>query len=155
MGEKLRLNDFATGPFVRAFTWCASDGKDSSRPPNGPYSLIPGKSFVASMTTFPSSPVTFESASSMAPDGTATSTASASDASPPSGPSSVTSCPAFRQRAASPPPTVPLPTVVILMAQMLPERGGTLRDEWRATGLGGQRQCGEERDESTAGSTDP
>jgi hypothetical protein len=54
------LNDFAAGPFVRAFTWCASDGKDSSRPPHGP------TSFVASMTTFPSSPVTFESASSMA-----------------------------------------------------------------------------------------
>jgi hypothetical protein len=89
----------------------------------------------------------------MAPDGTATSTASASDASPPSGPSSVTSCPAFRQRAASPPPTVPLPTVVILIAQMMPDRRGTLR-ECRATG-GWQRRCGDERDESTAGPTDP
>src|SRR5260370_8630106 len=148
MGEKLRLNDFATGPFVRAFGWGGSDGKDSARAPNGRYSLIPRKSFVASMTTFPSSPVTFESASSMAPDGTATSTASASDASPPSGPSSVTSCPAFRQRAASPPPTVPLPTFVILIAQMLPGRRGTLRDEWRATGWAGSGQCGDERDES-------
>jgi len=41
-------------PFVRAITWCARDGKDSSRPPNGPYSLIPRKSFVASMTSRPS-----------------------------------------------------------------------------------------------------
>src|SRR3954451_5641427 len=98
------LNDFAVGPPTIALTWCASDSCCSSRPWNA---------FVVSMTGLPSSPVTVPRASAIEPDGTATTTTSAPEASPPSRPSASTSCPAACQRFASPPPTLPRPTTVI------------------------------------------
>jgi hypothetical protein len=76
------LNAFATGPPAIDFTSCASDGNCSFRP---------AKAFVASTTTWPSTPLTFASASAIDPLGTATSTTSAFEASPPSRPSSCTS----------------------------------------------------------------
>ena len=89
-----------------AFTSWANDSYSSLRP---------AKAFAVSIATLPSSPVTLESASEIAPDGTATSTTSAPEASPPSLPSVVTSCPAFSQSFASPPPMFPLPMVVTFM----------------------------------------
>src|SRR4051794_10335453 len=104
------LNDFAVRPPTIALTWCASDSCCSSRPWNA---------FVVSMTGFPPSPVTVPRASAIEPDGTATTTTSAPEASPPSRPSASTSCPAACQRFASPPPTFPLPTTVIFMALLM------------------------------------
>src|SRR5215216_2592589 len=62
------------------------------------------------MATLPTSPPTLPSASAICPDGTATTTTSASVASPPSRPTVVTAWSARSQRRASPPPTLPLPT---------------------------------------------
>src|SRR3954447_19554970 len=101
------LNDFAVGPPTIDLTSCVSDSCSSLRP---------WKAFVVSIVVFPSTPVTLPSASAIDPDGTATTTTSASDASPPSRPSAVTSCPAASQRFASPPPTLPRPTTVIFTA---------------------------------------
>src|SRR5436309_8189539 len=70
------------------------------------------------MTVFPSSPCTLSRAASIAPPGTATSTASASETSPPSLPIRVTSWPAFSQRSARPPPTFPLPITAIFISQL-------------------------------------
>src|SRR5690348_7755069 len=88
----------------------------------------------------------------MAPPGTATSTTSAADTSPPSLPMRVTSCPARSQRSASPPPTFPFPTTATFMTTPLvgfPElflRGRRLRrgDDARGTrrGTGGGRSGG-------------
>src|SRR3954452_22198058 len=71
------------------------------------------------MTGLPSRPVTVPRPSAIAPDGSATTTTSAPEASPPSRPSASTSCPAARQRCASPPPTLPLPTTVIFMSLLV------------------------------------
>jgi hypothetical protein len=68
---------------------------------------------VASISTFPSSPLTLASASETAADGTASSTASAPETSPPSLPIRCTSWPACSHKSASPPPTLPLPMVAI------------------------------------------
>src|SRR6266545_2067196 len=62
------------------------------------------------MATLPASPPTLPSASAICPEGTATTTTSASVASPPSRPTAVTAWPARSQRRASPPPTLPLPS---------------------------------------------
>src|SRR5829696_5576503 len=62
------------------------------------------------MATLPTSPPTLPSASAICPDGTATTTTSASVASPPSRPTAVTAWAARSQRRASPPPTLPLPS---------------------------------------------
>src|SRR5215472_12642953 len=67
------------------------------------------------MAILPARPVTLPSAAETAGPGTATSTTSASLASPPSRPSSVTSCPALRHSAARPPPTFPRPMVTIFI----------------------------------------
>src|SRR5262249_47217378 len=80
------------------------------------------KALVASMTILPSSPLTLPSASATELPGTATRTASASEASPPSLPSLVTVCPAFSQRSASPPPTFPRPMVVIFTARQTSQK---------------------------------
>jgi hypothetical protein len=71
--------------------------------------------FAASIAIFPSNPLTPLSASEIEPEGTATKTTSASEASPPSRPGVVTVCPACSQRRARPPAIVPLPIVVIFM----------------------------------------
>ena len=65
--------------------------------------------------TFPSKPVTAAMASGTTALGTASSTTSASLASPPSCPSWVTSCPAELQSRPSVPPMLPLPIVVIFI----------------------------------------
>src|SRR3954453_17922300 len=101
------LNDFAVGPFVFDFTYSAFDAN-----PSGGSDPI---RFVASITVLPSMPWTVSRASATDSPGTASRTASASDTSPPSRPIRVTSCPAFSQRSASPPPTLPLPTTAIFM----------------------------------------
>src|SRR6266540_3462076 len=75
--------------------------------------------FVASISVFPSRPLTKPSASPIAPEGTASSTASASETSPPSRPIRCTSWPAFSQSCASPPPTFPLPMVAIFTSELL------------------------------------
>ncbi|HEY5332328.1 MAG TPA: hypothetical protein VIJ21_02190 [Solirubrobacterales bacterium] len=67
------------------------------------------------MTVLLSSPATEASAASIASPGTATKTMSAPDASPPSWPRLVISCPAFFQSSAGPPPMFPLPIVVIFI----------------------------------------
>src|SRR6266536_1650018 len=108
---KLTLNAFATGPPTIDFTSCASDLYARLRPAD---------SLVASIATLPSSPRTLSSASAIAPDGTATRTTSASDASPPSRPIRVMVCPARSQRRASPPPTFPLPMTVMFMRSSNP-----------------------------------
>src|SRR5947207_14627203 len=74
---------------------------------------------VASITVFPSQPLTVSNTSATAPPGTATRTTSASDTSPPSLPMRVTSCPARSQQSASPPPTFPFPTTAIFMTTPL------------------------------------
>src|SRR5512132_2474516 len=65
------------------------------------------------MATLPWSPDTLPRASAICPEGTATTTTSASVASPPSRPTAVTAWPARSQRRASPPPTLPLPSTKI------------------------------------------
>src|SRR5437762_14338654 len=80
---KLRLNDFAVGPFVLDFRNSALEEK----PAGG---VVPSR-FVASMVVLPSRPRTFSTASAMAAPGTAKRTASASETSPPSLPILVTS----------------------------------------------------------------
>src|SRR2546425_2780564 len=97
------------------FTSCVSDSNLSLRPANG---------LVASMATFPASPLTFPRASAIDPDGTATRRTSASEASPPSRPSRMTVCPARSQRSASPPPTLPRPMTVMFT------RFSSLRSHW-------------------------
>src|SRR5215211_2945595 len=62
------------------------------------------------MATLPASPATLPRESASCPEGTATTTTSASVASPPSRPTAVTAWPARSQRRASPPPTLPLPS---------------------------------------------
>ena len=79
-------------------------------------SLRPAKGFAVSTAVLPSSPPALASASEKTPDGTATSTTSASEASPPSRPSVVTAWPARSHFRAKPPPIVPLPMVTIFMA---------------------------------------
>src|SRR3954469_10611442 len=108
---KLRLNDFAVGPFVFDFTNSAFDGN-----PSGGSAPI---RFVASITVFPSQPLTVSNTSASEPPGTAMSTASASDTSPPSLPMRVTSWPADSQRSASPPPTLPFPTTATFITAPL------------------------------------
>src|SRR5437764_803656 len=58
-------------------------------------------------------PLTLPSASAIAPEGTATTTTSAAEPSPPSRPSGFTAWPAFCHDFASPPPTLPLPMIVM------------------------------------------
>src|SRR5207247_7559412 len=77
------------------------------------------------MTVFSSSPRPCARAASIAPPGTATSTASTSETSPPSLPIRVTSWPAFSQRSARPPPTFPLPIVAIFIPRSLRRWYGT------------------------------
>src|SRR5919112_6216014 len=76
--------------------------------------------FVASITFLPSIPCTLSRASAIAPPATATTTASASEPSPPSRPILVTSWSALSQRSASPPPTLPLPTTATFITSLLP-----------------------------------
>src|SRR4051812_22256262 len=111
------LNDFAVGPFVRDFTYSAFEAN-----PSGGCEPI---RFVASITVLPSMPWTPSSASATDSPGTASRTASASETSPPWLPIRVTSCPAFSQRSASPPPTLPLPTTAMFIRPPLP--AGTRR----------------------------
>src|SRR5207247_4523269 len=73
-------------------------------------------------TVLPSRPRTVSNASATAFPGTATSTASASDTSPPSLPILVTLCPARSQRSASPPPTFPLPTTATFIPRSFRRR---------------------------------
>src|SRR5918995_4651945 len=106
------LKDLAVGPFVLDFTNSAFDEKPAG-----------GSTFarlVASITVFPSKPCTLSKASAIAPPGTATTTASASETSPPSRPILVTSWPALSQRFASPPPTLPLPSTATFITSLLP-----------------------------------
>src|SRR5438132_1046039 len=98
----------------------ASDSNCSVRPP---------KALVASIATFPWIPFTLPRASAIAPDGTATRITSASEASPPSLPSSLTSCPAARHSFARPPPMFPLPIVVIFMTWSTREAGVGFRPD--------------------------
>src|SRR5436309_6744678 len=105
------LNDFAVGPFTFDFRNSAFDWK----PAGGG---VPTR-FVASIATLPSRPCTLSIASDSDAPGTANSTTSASETSPPSRPSLVTSWPAFSQRSARPPPTLPLPIAVIFMVPPL------------------------------------
>src|SRR5436853_7638225 len=58
-------------------------------------------------------PLTLPSASAIAPEGTATTTTSAAEPSPPSRPIGFTPWPAFCHDFASPPPTSPLPMIVM------------------------------------------
>src|SRR3954466_10497976 len=102
------LKDFAVGPPVLDFTYSAFEEK-----PTG--GSTPTR-FVASTTVLPPSPPTPSRAWDMAPPGTATTTASASETSPPSRPILIISCPAASHRSASPPPTLPLPTTAILIS---------------------------------------
>src|SRR5215204_840915 len=102
------LNDFAVGPFVLDFTNSAFDEK-----PAGGFTFA---RFVASITVLPSKPCTLSRASAIAPPGTATTTASTFETSPPSLPILVTSWPALSQRSASPPPTLPLPSTATFIA---------------------------------------
>src|SRR5215207_2761731 len=102
------LKDFAVGPFVLDFTNSAFEEKPAG-----------GSTFarlVASITVLPSKPCTLSRASAIAPPGTATTTASTFETSPPSRPILVTSWPSLSQRSASPPPTLPLPTTAIFIA---------------------------------------
>src|SRR3954447_23663316 len=97
---------------------------------------------MVSIVVLPSIPLTVPSPSAIAPDGSATTTTSASEASPPSRPSAWTSCPAACQRFASPPPTFPRPTtviftvcslsVVVALATIVLPRHGAPRAERRA-----------------------
>src|ERR671914_488087 len=109
------LNDFAVGPLVTDFTNSALDEK--------PAGGSAPRRFVASITVFPSMPCTLSKASAIASPGTATTTASASETSPPSRPILVTSWPAPSQRLASPPPTLPLPTTATFISSLLPRLG--------------------------------
>jgi len=102
------LNDFAVGPFVLDFTYSAFEEK--------PAGGSTPRRFVASITVLPSMLSTLSRASAIVPPGTATSTASASETSPPSRPILATSWPALYQRSASPPPTVPPPTTAIFIS---------------------------------------
>src|SRR3954465_11422693 len=106
MLAKLRLKDLAVGPPTIDLTSWAFDSNPSFRPRTA---------FVASIVTLPASPPTPASAFAISGPGTATSTTSAVDASPPSRPSSCTSCPASRHFCARPPPTLPLPITAIFM----------------------------------------
>src|SRR5919112_1211193 len=102
------LKDLAVGPFVLDFTNSAFDEKPAG-----------GATFPrldASITVLPSKPCTLSRASAIAPPGTATTTASAFETSPPSRPILVTSWPALSQRSASPPPTLPLPSTATFIA---------------------------------------
>src|SRR5215207_4736675 len=102
------LNDFAVGPLVLDFTNSAFDEK--------PAGGSTPQRFVASITVFPSMPCTLSRASAIAPPGTATTTASTFEMSPPSCPILVSSWPALSQRSASPPPTLPLPSTATFIA---------------------------------------
>src|SRR5215213_6852065 len=86
------------------------------------------------MTVFPSMPSTLSRASAIAPPGTATSTASASETSPPSRPILLSSWPASSQRSASPPPTLPLPITAICIslsfASLTSPAGRTCHCSW-------------------------
>src|ERR671921_202816 len=106
------LKDLAVGPFVLDFTNSAFDEKPAG-----------GATFPrldASITVLPSKPCTLSRASAIAPPGTATTTASAFETSPPSRPILVTSWPALSQRSASPPPTLPLPSTATFITTLLP-----------------------------------
>jgi len=102
-GSKAKV-DVTIPPPVSDLTYSASDWNPSGRPPR--------TTLIASMTGTPSSPLTEPSASAIAACGTARSAASEPVASPPSRPSSTTSCPARRQSSLSPPPRLPRPIVV-------------------------------------------
>src|SRR3954452_12376309 len=130
MLAKLRLNDFAVGPPTIDRTSCAFESNSSLRPRNA---------FVASIVTLPSSPVTLPSAFAISRPGTATSSTSAVDASPPSLPSSCTSWPAPRHNAARPPPTLPRPITVIFMAYPFGRCGSRVSDPPRARRLDADR----------------
>src|SRR5215213_4599017 len=83
------LKDLAVGPFVLDFTNSAFDEKPAG-----------GSTFarlVASITVLPSKPCTLSRASAIAPPGTATTTASTFETSPPSRPILVTSWPSLSQ----------------------------------------------------------
>ena len=81
------MDDFPVGPLVLDFTNSAFDEK--------PAGGATPQRFVASITVFPSIPCTLSRASAIAPPGTATSTASASETSPPSRPILLTPWPAL------------------------------------------------------------
>src|SRR3954464_12163868 len=130
MLAKLRLNDFAVGPPTIDRTSCAFESNSSLRPRNA---------FVASIVSLPSSPVTLPSAFAISRPGTATSSTSAVDASPPSLPSSCTSWPAPRHNAARPPPTLPRPITVIFMAYPFGRCGSRVSDPPRARRLDADR----------------
>src|ERR687885_639886 len=117
------LKDLAVGPFVLDFTNSAFDEK-----PAGGSTFA---RFVASITVLPSKPCTLSRASAIAPPGTATTTASTFETSPPFRPILVTSWPALSQRSASPPPTLPLPTTATFTSRSL------LRDLQRSHPLKG------------------
>src|SRR5829696_1947680 len=84
-----------------------------------PVAGSPPTRFLASITVSPSMPCKLSRDWAIAPPGTATSTASASETSPPSRPILRTSWPAFSQRPASPPPTLPLPTTAIFISLLI------------------------------------
>src|ERR687889_816098 len=106
------LKDLAVGPFVLDFTNSAFDEK-----PAGGSTFA---RFVASITILPSKPCTLSRASAIAPPGTATTTASTFETSPPSRPILVTSWPTLSQRSASPPQTLPLPTTATFITSLFP-----------------------------------
>src|SRR5262245_24219005 len=85
------------------------------------------------MTTLSPTPLTVESASAIAAEGTASSTTSAPETSPPSRPISWTSWPDARQSAARPPPTLPLPMTETFMPAPTTRAGSGFP-------LGGQRE---------------
>src|SRR6516165_767459 len=101
------LNDFAVGPLVLDFTNSALERKPAGG--SAPTRLV------ASITVLPLIRCSLSNAPTIAPYGTASSTASAAETSPPSRPSRVTWWPARSQRSASPPPTWPLPNTAILI----------------------------------------
>src|SRR6516165_9420311 len=101
------LNDFAVGPLVLDFTNSALERKPAGG--SAPTRLV------ASITVLPLIRWSLSNAPTIAPYGTASSTASASETSPPSRPSRVTWWPARSQRSASPPPTWPLPNTEIFI----------------------------------------
>src|SRR5947209_1865324 len=125
------LNDFAVGPCVLDFTNSAFEKKPAGG--STPMRLV------ASITVWPARPCSLSSASAIAPPGTATSTTSAAETSPPSRPIRVTWWPARSQRSASPPPTLPRPTTAILIYALLSPSSNVTCVRWYR----GARRSGE------------
>src|SRR5919199_3737110 len=108
---KLMLNAFAVGPCVLDLTNSAFEKKPAGG--STPTRLV------ASITVWPARPCSLSKAAAIAPPGTASSTTSAAETSPPSRPIRVTWWPTRSQRSASPPPTLPRPTTAILIDALL------------------------------------